>query len=116
MSLPRRALAGFGALCCSAAVALAAVAMHGLDGNAATQGAIAAAFAFGHGMALLLLAPAASTRRRLAGLAALGAGLVLFAGSLAAAAFLATSTGAAPAGGLMLIVGWLLVAADAVRS
>lgn len=116
MSAPRRALAVAGALCCGGAVALAAVSMHGLEGDAAKQGAIAAAFAFAHGLALLLLAPTASTRLRLVALFALAAGLVLFAGSLAAAAFFATPTGAAPAGGLLLMAGWALLAADAVRS
>ena len=90
--------------------------MHGLDGHAATQGAIAAATAFGHGLALLVLAPTASTRGRLAALLVLAAGLVLFAGSLAAAAFFATPTCAAPAGGLLLMAGWVLLAVDAVRS
>ena len=116
MTGTRRALAVAGALCCGAAVALAAVSMHGLDGRAATQGAVAAAFAFGHGLALLLLAPTASTRLRQGALLAIATGLVLFAGSLAAAAFLATPTGAAPAGGLLLMAGWLLVAVDAVRA
>ena len=115
MSAARRALASGGALGCAGAVALAAVSMHGLDGSAATRGAIAAAFAFAHGLALLLLAPAARPLR-LAGMGALAAGLVLFAGSLAAAAFFATPTGAAPAGGLLLMAGWVLLAVDAVRS
>lgn len=115
MSLPGRALAAFGALCCGGAVGLAAAAMHALQGQAALQAAVAAAFAFGHGLALLLLAPAAGSRIRRAALGVISAGLVLFAGSLVAAAFAGTSTALAPVGGWLLMLGWVALAADAAR-
>ena len=110
-----RALAAFGALACGVAVGLGAYASHGLDGEAARRVGLAALFAFGHGMALLLLAPGAGTRLRTAGLSALAVGLLLFSGSLLAAVFLSASTALAPLGGILLMLGWLAVAADALR-
>lgn len=111
----RRALAGFGALACGLAVAVAAYASHGLDGVDAKRAGLAALFAFGHGLALLLLVPAAVSKLRLCGVSALAAGLVLFSGSLLGAVFLAASTALAPAGGLLLMLGWLIIAADVLR-
>lgn len=109
-----RGLAAFGALACGTAVALAAYASHGLDGQAAQRAGLAALFAFGHGLALLLLAPGAG-RWRLAALGALCLGLVLFSGSLLGAALWAAPTTLAPAGGLLLMLGWLMIAGDALR-
>ena len=111
----RRCLAAFGALACGVSVAMAAYASHGLEGQAAERVGMAALFAFGHGLALLLLAPAASGRLRLLALAALCAGTCLFAGTLAGAALFALPTTLAPAGGLLLMLGWLMIAGDALR-
>lgn len=111
----RRALAGFGALACGVSVGLGAYASHGLEGDAARSAGLAALFAFGHGLALLLLAPAATTRPRMAGLSSLALGLLLFSGSLLAAVFLSAPTVLAPTGGLLLMLGWLVIAADSVR-
>ena len=113
--LLRRLLAAFGALACAAAVGLSAYASHGLEGEAAHRVALSALFFFGHGLALLLIAPGAVRRLRLAGLVVLWLGLLLFAGSLLAAALFQTSTGLAPAGGLLLMLGWLIIAADLLR-
>jgi len=110
-----RALAAFGALACGLSVALGAYASHGLDGDGARRVGLAALFAFGHGLALLLLAPAAGTRLRTAGLCGLAAGTLLFSGSLLAAVFLSAPTALAPTGGVLLMSGWLAIAADALR-
>ena len=111
----RRALAAFGALACGVSVGLGAYASHGLDGDAARRVGLAALFAFGHGLALLLLAPAAGSRLRSAGLSGLALGVLLFSGSLLAAVFLAAPTALAPTGGVLLMLGWLAIAADALR-
>jgi uncharacterized membrane protein YgdD (TMEM256/DUF423 family) len=110
-----RALAAFGALACGISVGLGAYASHGLDGDAARRVGLAALFAFGHGLALLLLAPAAPAPLRTAGLSGLALGVLLFSGSLLAAVFLSAPTALAPTGGLLLMLGWLAIAADALR-
>ena len=112
-----RALAVLGALACAVSVGLAAYASHGLDGEAAKRVGLAALFGFGHGLALLLLAPttAPGSRLRAAALCGLALGLLLFSGSLLAAVFLDASTALAPTGGLLLMLGWLLLAIDALR-
>ena len=71
--------------------------------------------AFGHGVALLVLAPSQAGRWRLAACAAMLAGLLLFAGSLAGAALLGWPTRLAPAGGLLLMAGWLMIAFGFLR-
>jgi uncharacterized membrane protein YgdD (TMEM256/DUF423 family) len=109
-----RVLAAAGALACAGAVALAALSMHALDGQAARQAAIAAAFGFAHGLAALALA-GGTGRLGTAALALQLVGMLLFSGSLAAAAFAGTSTAAAPAGGIALMLGWVLLAVDAWR-
>lgn len=109
-----RGLAAFGALACGLAVALSAYASHALEGQAAHRVGLAALFAFGHGLALLLLAPTAG-RWRLAALLVSCVGLLLFAGSLLGAALWAAPTTLAPAGGLLLMLGWLMIAGDALR-
>ncbi len=111
----RRALAAFGALACGVSVGLGAYASHGLDGDAARRVGLAALIAFGHGLALLMLAPAAGSRLRTAGLSGLALGVLLFSGSLLAAVFLAAPTALAPTGGVLLMLGWLAIAADALR-
>lgn len=111
----RRCLAAGGAVSCGLAVALAAYASHGLEGQAAQRVGLAALFAFGHGLALLLLAPTAAGRLRLAALVAMLLGLCLFAGSLLGAALFFLPATLAPGGGLLLMLAWLMIAADALR-
>ena len=111
---PRLFAAG-GALLAGCAVALAAYAAHGAEGLAQSRLQTAAAFAFGHGLALAALAPRATSRLACISLAGLLAGTLLFAGGVAAAA-LGASGGTAPFGGTLLIAAWLLYAVAALRS
>ena len=104
----RRAFGGIGSLLAGAAVALAAYAAHGADGEAQARLAQAAAFAFAHGLALAALVPLVQRRRGLAALAAMLAGVTLFSGSLVGAALFGLPTALAPFGGLLMIGGWLL--------
>ena len=104
----RRAFGGIGSLLAGAAVAFAAYAAHGADGEAQARLAQAAAFAFAHGLALAALAPLVQRRRGLAALAAMLAGVTLFSGSLVGAALFGLPTALAPFGGLLMIGGWLL--------
>lgn len=111
----QRAVGFFGGLGCASAVGLSAYASHGAEGADAQRAALAAAFLFGHGLALLLLAPSAASRLRLSGLLVLVLGVALFCGSLLGAVFFDAPTVLAPTGGLLLMLGWLLVAGDALR-
>ncbi|MEN1925537.1 DUF423 domain-containing protein [Luteimonas sp. MJ293] len=111
----RSILAALGALCAGLAVAMAAYASHGVDGAAQAWLQTAALFAFGHGVALALLAPLPARRLRLGALLLLFAGMLLFSGSLAGAALLGWPTAAAPLGGSLMILGWLTLAADLLR-
>ena len=104
----RRALGGVGSLLAGAAVALAAYAAHGADGEAQARLAQAAAFAFAHGLALAALAPLAQRRRGLVALMAMLVGVLLFCGSLVGAALLGLPTALAPFGGLLMIGAWCL--------
>jgi uncharacterized membrane protein YgdD (TMEM256/DUF423 family) len=110
-----RAGAAIGVLACGASVALSAMAAH-FHGDALDRQrlALAAAMAFGHGLALVAIAARAS---RLAALARLGfvAGIVLFCGSLLGAAWCDWPTTAAPAGGVALMLAWAILAADFLR-
>ena len=108
-------LASAGALCAAAAVALSAYAAHGADGAAQARLQTAAWFAFGHGVALVLLVP--TTRRRLgrAALLALYAGVLLFSGSLVFNVLAQWPTTLAPFGGGLLIAGWIVLALDLLR-
>lgn len=108
-------LAAGGAVLAALAVALAAYASHAADPDSRTRLLLAAAFAFGHGAALAVLA--VDMRRRLGRAAALAlfVGTCLFAGSLAGAALAGWPTRLAPAGGMLLIAGWLALAADRLR-
>jgi uncharacterized membrane protein YgdD (TMEM256/DUF423 family) len=103
-----------GALLSGAAVALAAAGAHG-DEDARRLMSTAAAFAFGHGVALIALAGIARGRWGSLASLALLAGTVLFAGSLAARALLGASSALAPWGGGLLMLGWLLHAVAAAR-
>jgi uncharacterized membrane protein YgdD (TMEM256/DUF423 family) len=112
--MKRRLVSAIASLFCGLSVALGAYAAHVADGQAKQRLAIAAAFAFGHGLALLALrtregAFAIATR------AAFLAGTILFCGSLAGAALFSLPTGLAPAGGTLLMAGWLLAAFDLLR-
>lgn len=104
----RRALAGVGSLLAGVAVGLAAYAAHGAEGEAQARLMQAAAFAFGHGLALAALAPLAQRRGALVALVAMLVGVLLFCGSLAAAALLGTPTTLAPTGGVLMIGAWLV--------
>ncbi|MGY1457099.1 MULTISPECIES: DUF423 domain-containing protein [unclassified Luteimonas] len=111
----RRLLASAGAVLSAAAVALAAYASHAAGPDAGARLGLAAAFAFGHGLALAALAPRAAGRLAKAALWALLLGVLLFAGSLVGAHFLDLPTRLAPTGGSLMILGWLLHAAAALR-
>ncbi|HJW44862.1 MAG TPA: DUF423 domain-containing protein [Lysobacter sp.] len=110
-----RLLAAAGALLAAAAVALAAYAAHGAQGEVQTQLYTAAILAFGHGIALTALSPQATRRLTLFALAALLAGTVLFSGSLVIRHVFGVSLGLAPLGGSAMILSWLLYAVDALR-
>ena len=111
----RRTMAAAGGVLAAAAVALAAYASHAVEPGAGARLGIAAAFAFGHGLALAALAPRAHGTAAQAALWALLAGVLLFAGSLAAAHFMGWPTRLAPLGGTLMILGWLGHAAAALR-
>lgn len=106
-----RAFAAGGAWLCACAVALAAYAAHGATGLDQSRLQTAALFAFGHGLALVVLAPRSTSRGMRIGIAALLAGVVLFSGSLAAEALFGLRPRLAPFGGMLLIGGWLLLGA-----
>lgn len=107
-----RGLSAAGAVLAACAVGLAAYASHAAAPGNTKRLALASAIAFGHGLALVALAPAWAGRpvARWA-LALMLVGTLVFAGTLVAAALFGTSTAAAPSGGMALIVAWLLVAA-----
>lgn len=116
-SRPRRSwLAVNGALCAAAAVALSAYAAHAAQGADQTRLQTAAFFAFGHGVALAALAPAAPRKLGRSGLALLYLGTLLFSGSLAFNALAQWPTTLAPLGGTLLIAGWSVYAVDAART
>lgn len=108
-------LAALGALLAGAAVGLAAYASHGAEPAARERLLLAAAFAFGHGLGLALLAPDARRRLSQAACWSLAVGTVLFAGSLAGAALAGLPTRLAPLGGMLLMAGWLALAIDRLR-
>ncbi|WP_407352300.1 DUF423 domain-containing protein [Luteimonas sp. R10] len=114
-SVRPRPLAGIGAACAAAAVALSAYAVHGAEGEAQMRLQTAAMYAFGHGVALAVLATTVSRRTGRLALAILLLGMLLFCGSLAGNALLGWPTAAAPFGGVLLIAGWLLLAIDFLR-
>ena len=109
-------LAFNGALCAAAAVALAAYAAHGAEGEAQSRLQLAAVFAFGHGLALAVLAPLATRRLGRFALSLLYLGVLLFCGSLVLNVLAQWPTTFAPLGGTLLIGSWLLYAADSLRN
>ncbi len=110
-----RGLVASGAVLAAIAVALAAYASHGADGEARVRLQTAAAFAFGHGIALAALAPRCTRRLDTIALVALLIGTLLFSGSLVGAYAFGWPTALAPLGGSAMIAAWLLYAADALR-
>jgi uncharacterized membrane protein YgdD (TMEM256/DUF423 family) len=112
---PARAFAALGALFAGAAVALAALAMHAVSGHESVRLSIAAAIAFGHGLALVAIVARGSTLATLAR-SALALGTLLFAGTLVLTVFAGASPTLAPAGGMLLMAGWVILAADFLRT
>ncbi len=111
-----RLCAAAGAVLAAVAVALAAYAAHGAEGLAQSRLQTAAAFAFGHGLALAALSPRAASRTARIALAAMLAGTLLFSGGVAASALAGTGSGVAPFGGTLLIASWLVYALAALRN
>lgn len=112
---PPRWLPSAGAVLAAASVALSAYAAHAVDATMGHRLQMAAAIAFGHGLALAALGSRVSRRLGTFALAMLLLGTLLFSGSLVAAQLFGAPARLAPVGGLLLIVGWLLHAADALR-
>jgi len=110
-----RASSAFGALACGMSVALGAYASHVALAQDGRRLAIAAAFAFGHGLALLVVSTRCS-RLALAAQLCFGLGIVLFSGSLSLAVFFGMPTTLAPFGGSLLMLGWGILAVDFVRA
>jgi uncharacterized membrane protein YgdD (TMEM256/DUF423 family) len=110
-----RVLVASGAVLAAIAVALAAYASHGAEGEAQSRLHMAAAFALGHGIALAALAPRCTRRLDAIALVALLMGTLLFSGSLVGAHAFGWPTAFAPLGGSTMIAAWLLYAADALR-
>lgn len=108
-------LAPVAALACAASVALGAYASHAALPGQARQLALAAAFGFAHGLALIVLRDRRSLPGGLARLA-LFLGLLGFSGGLCVAAFGGGRAVTAPFGGSLLILGWLLLAVDLWRN
>jgi uncharacterized membrane protein YgdD (TMEM256/DUF423 family) len=110
-----RAFSTFAALVCGFSVALGAYASHVAQAQDARRLALAALFAFGHGLALVAvharISPLAMVSK---GVLALG--VILFSGSLASAVFLGTPTALAPFGGGLLMLGWGILAVDFIRA
>ena len=111
--MARDGLAAFGALLCAAAVALAAYSSHAAAPGQGERLALASAFAFSHGLALLL--PVG--RARLAQLARLCwlLGVAGFCGGLIFAVLTGGRAVTAPFGGSLLILGWLILAFHLLR-
>lgn len=104
----RRALGALGSVLAGMAVALAAYAAHGADAGAQARLTQAAAFVFGHGVALAALAPLVQRRSGLVALLAILLGVLMFSVSLIGAALWSLPTTLAPFGGMLMIGGWLL--------
>ncbi len=111
----RHGLAACGALFAAAAVALSAYAAHAVEGVLQSRLQTAAIFAFGHGVALAVLAPAASQRLGRIAMWMLCVGVLLFSGGIAGSVLLQLPAITAPFGGPLLIVGWILYAIDLLR-
>lgn len=110
-----RILAAAGAVLAALAVGLAAYASHAAGPDGGARLGLAAAFAFGHGLALAALAPRIAGRLDLLAMAGLLLGVLLFSGSLVGAHFFGLPTRLAPLGGSLLMLAWLAHAAAAAR-
>jgi uncharacterized membrane protein YgdD (TMEM256/DUF423 family) len=108
-------LAAGGALYAAAGVAVSAYASHLAVAQDASRLQTAALFAFGHGVGLTALAPAARSRLARLSMLAIWLGVALFSGSLSAGVLLHWPMTLAPYGGTLLIAGWLLYAVDLLR-
>lgn len=104
-----------GALLAGLSVALAAYASHAAGDGARANLSTAAAFAFGHGVALIALARAGGGRLRTLASVLLLAGTLLFSGALVAKSVFGLPSAVAPYGGMALMLGWLLHAVAAWR-
>lgn len=112
--MARDSLAAIGALLCAAAVALAAYASHAAVPGQAQRLDMAAAFAFAHGLALLL--PVGRTWLARGARLCWLAGVAGFCGGLLHAAFAGGGAPTAPVGGSLLILGWLLLFLELLRT
>ena len=110
-SLAPRWPLSIGALLACCSVALSAYASHAADDAVRASLFVAAAFAFGHGLALVALAE--RSRGRLGALASLLllVGVLLFSGALVGKALFGLPSVVAPWGGSAMMLGWLLHAA-----
>lgn len=108
-------LAACGALLAGLAVALAAYAGHGVEGEARAALQTAAVFAFGHGVALAALARGERGGLARSGLFALLTGTLLFSGALVSRHLLGGPSMFAPWGGGLTMFGWLVYALAALR-
>lgn len=108
-------LAACGALLAGMAVALAAYASHAVDGEARAALQTAAAYAFGHGLALAALARGERGGLAKLALSLLLVGTLLFAGALVSRHLLGGPSMFAPWGGGLTMLGWLLYAGAALR-
>ena len=104
-----------GAACAAAAVALAALASHAVQGDGQERLQMAAALAFGHGIALVALSPVVARRLGRTALLLAYLGMLLFCGSLVFSVLAQWPTTLAPFGGMTMIGGWLLLAFDRAR-
>jgi len=115
LSARLRLLTATGAVLAAAAVALSAYAAHAAQGNAQASLYVAAILAFGHGIALVALAPRTPTQLHFLALCGLLLGTLLFSGSLVLHHVLELPVRLAPLGGCVLILSWLLYAVAAMR-
>jgi uncharacterized membrane protein YgdD (TMEM256/DUF423 family) len=103
------------ALACAASVALGAYASHAALPTQVRQLALASAFGFAHGLALIVLKDRHSMLAGIAKLALL-LGILGFSGGLCVAAFGGGRAATAPLGGSLLIFGWVMMAFDLWRA
>lgn len=120
LSRPALAAVAFAALAGCAAVALGALAAHGLDDSVRALAEIAARYAMWHALAMIGAALALDRIGRgralvLAALALFTLGIVLFSGGLTALAF-GIDTHTAPIGGTAFMAGWIALALAAGRA
>ena len=108
-------LVAAGALLAGVSVGLSAYAAHAVDGDARAALQTAAVFAFGHGIALVLLGRAVRGTLELASLVVLLIGTLLFAGALVSRHLFGGPSFFAPWGGMLTMLGWLLQAVAALR-